>query len=137
MDKIANKIVVSALIIVAVFALIFTPINVFAASDNSPELRFSFGDVRQGDEFTGTLYFTKNSNVSRMAITLKYDTKIVDFISCNTNEDALVDTVINTENTGEIKLSFVSTKNCNFALYKKKEVTIFWCCRIPETAYPD
>lgn len=79
---------IAIVFLLSVFAAIFVSSNglyAYAAEADVPVLSFTTGDVRQGDEFTGTLFFEKKSNVSRMAITLKYDTNIVDFIDCEVN----------------------------------------------------
>lgn len=86
------------------------------AADKTPVLARTSFDVVQGETFTSTIYIEKGSNVSAMTAYLTYDPDLVTLISCETNEDAIIDTTINTQTVGHINLSFASSKNMSAEL---------------------
>ena len=106
--------------VASVMALLLCVVSVpfvsLAAGTGNPVLSITANDVVQGDTFTTTLYYEKGSSICRSALKLYYDEDMVELVSCVNNEDALVDSVINTTEPGVINISFATSRNLSAEL---------------------
>ena len=65
--------------------------------------------VRQGSEFTTTIYIADNANIIDFEVLLKYDTDKLTLISATENEDIKGAVVINAETAGSIGINYSRT----------------------------
>lgn len=108
-----KKLFVLALISVFVLVFSISSLSVFKVSAEVlqfPKLTTDSTDVVQGDTFTTTVKFEKNSSVCSASLYFTYDEDKVDYISCVTNEDSLVEPTLNIGD-GKIALAFANGRN--------------------------
>ena len=95
------------LVITALIAAMLCSLFVFSASATEVEnIHISSTDfqVRQGEEFTTTIYIADNANIIDFEALLKYDPEKLTLISAVESEDIKGAVVINAESAGYISM---------------------------------
>ena len=105
-----KKYFVAIALIVAVLCSLCV-FSVSAAEQEDIHISSTEFQVRQGDEFTTTIYVADNANILDFDATLKYDTDKLTLISATENEDIKGSVVFNTATAGSIYLNYTRTSN--------------------------
>lgn len=101
-----------SLVVIALVVAVLCSLFVFSASATEVEnIHISSTDfqVRQGEEFTTTIYIAENANIIDFEALLKYDTDKLTLINAVESEDIKGAVVVNVENAGYISINYSRT----------------------------
>ena len=104
-----KSLVVIALVVVALCSLFV--FSVSATEQENIHISSTEFQVRQGSEFTTTIYIADNANIIDFEVLLKYDTDKLTLISATENEDIKGAVVINAETAGSIGINYSRTSD--------------------------
>ena len=104
-----KSLVVIALIVAALCSLFV--FSVSATEQENIHISSTEFQVRQGEEFTTTIYISDNANIIDFDILLKYDTEKLTLISATENEDIKGAVVINAKTAGSIRINYSKTSD--------------------------
>ena len=104
-----KSLVVIALVVAALCSLFV--FSVSATEQENIHISSTEFQVRQGSEFTTTIYIADNANIIDFEVLLKYDTDKLTLISATENEDIKGAVVINAETAGSIGVNYSRTSD--------------------------
>lgn len=104
-----KSLVVIALVVAALCSLFV--FSVSAAEQENIHISSTEFQVRQGSEFTTTIYIADNANIIDFEVLLKYDTEKLTLISATENEDIKGAVVINAGTPGSIGINYSRTSD--------------------------
>ena len=104
-----KSLVVIALVVAALCSLFV--FSVSATEQENIHISSTEFQVRQGSEFTTTIYIADNANIIDFEVLLKYDTDKLTLISATENEDIKGAVVINAETAGSIGINYSRTSD--------------------------
>ena len=102
-----KSLVVIALVVAALCSLFV--FSVSATEQENIHISSTEFQVRQGDEFTTTIYIADNANIIDFEVLLKYDTDKLTLVSATENEDIKGAVVINAGTPGSISINYSRT----------------------------
>jgi len=105
-----KKYLISIALIVAVLCSLCV-FSVSAVEQENIHISSTEFQVRQGDEFTTTIYIADNANIIDFEVLLKYDTDKLTLVSATENEDIKGAVVVNAENAGSIGINYSKTSD--------------------------
>ncbi len=104
-----KSLVVIALVVAALCSLFV--FSVSASEQENIHISSTEFEVRQGEEFTTTIYIADNANIIDFEVLLKYDTDKLTLISATENEDIKGAVVINAGTPGSISINYSRTSD--------------------------
>ena len=104
-----KSLVVIALVVAALCSLFV--FSVSATEQENIHISSTEFQVRQGSEFTTTIYIADNANIIDFEVLLKYDTDKLTLISATENENIKGAVVINAQTAGSIGINYSRTSD--------------------------